>query len=232
MAPGSSGFEVVDDHFDELRVWHRDLFDAGYLGITWPVAYGGQDLDLSHQIAVAEELARADAPPTVNGLGIGLAGPALLSYGTEEQKLRYLKNMLSAEEVWCQGYSEPGSGSDLASLQTRAERSGDEYVVNGQKIWTSNGKHADWMFCLVRTDTEAPKHGGIGFLLIDMRSPGIEISPLRQMTDGSDFCQVFFTGVRVLPSSKCAGCVRRPRRSVRSWSFPVPFFGLARQLVG
>ena len=204
VAPGSSGFEVVDDHFDELRVWHRDLFDAGYMGITWPVAYGGQGLDLSHQIAVAEELARADAPPTVNGLGIGLAGPALLSYGTEEQKLRYLKNMLSAEEVWCQGYSEPGSGSDLASLQTRAERSGDEYVVNGQKIWTSNGKHADWMFCLVRTDTEAPKHGGIGFLLIDMRSPGIEISPLRQMTGGSDFCQVFFTDVRV-PAANMVG---------------------------
>jgi alkylation response protein AidB-like acyl-CoA dehydrogenase len=204
VAVGSSGFEVVDTRFAELRVWHRDLFDAGYMGITWPVEYGGQGLDLSHQLAVAEELARADAPPTVNGLGIGLAGAALLTYGTEEQKQRYLKNMLSAEQVWCQGYSEPGSGSDLASLQTRAELEGDEYRVNGQKIWTSNGKHADWMFCLVRSAPDAPKHGGIGFLLIDMRSPGIEVSPLHQITDGSDFCQVFFTDVRV-PAANMVG---------------------------
>ncbi len=204
VAPGSNGFELFDSHFEALRVWHRDLFEAGYMGITWPVEYGGRGLDVSHQLVVAEELARADAPPTVNGLGIGLAGAALLSFGTDAQKQRYLRKMLSAEEIWCQGYSEPGSGSDLASLQTRAIRDGDHYLVNGQKIWTSNGKEADWMFCLVRSDPDAPKHGGIGFLLIDMKSEGIEVAPLRQITNGSDFCQVFFTDVRV-PAENMVG---------------------------
>jgi alkylation response protein AidB-like acyl-CoA dehydrogenase len=204
VAPGSNGFDVLEKRFDELRVWHQELFRAGYLGISWPREYGGQGLDTSHEIAVAEELARADAPPTVNSLGINLCAPALLEFGTEAQKLRYLAKLLAAEEIWCQGYSEPGSGSDLASLQTRAELRGDRYVVNGQKIWTSNGRQADWMFCLARTDPEAPKHGGIGFLLIDMKSSGIQVSPLIQMTGDSDFCQVFFTDVEV-PAENMVG---------------------------
>jgi alkylation response protein AidB-like acyl-CoA dehydrogenase len=140
----------------------------------------------------------------VNLLGITLCAPALLGYGTEAQKRRFLEKLLSADEIWCQGYSEPGSGSDLASLQTRAVLDGDHYVVNGQKIWTSNGGQADWIFCLVRSDPTAPKHEGIGFLLIDMRSRGVEVSPLRQITGGQDFCQVFFTDVRV-PVSNMVG---------------------------
>jgi alkylation response protein AidB-like acyl-CoA dehydrogenase len=192
-----SSFEVTETHFDELRVWHRARYDAGYLGIQWPREYGGQGLTLQHDMVVAEEFARADAPPTLNLLGMTLCAPALLEFGSEEQKRRFLPKIVSAEEIWCQGYSEPDSGSDLASLQMRAVREGDEYVVTGQKIWSTNGKQADWNFCLVRTDSDAPKHGGIGFLLIDMHSPGIEVAPLQQLTGGSDFCQVFYNEVRV-----------------------------------
>jgi alkylation response protein AidB-like acyl-CoA dehydrogenase len=200
----ATSFEVAEERFEDLRAWHRKLFDAGYMGVSWPTEYGGQALTVAHEIARAEELERAAAPPTVNLLGISLCGPALLGYGTEVQKRRYLRKMLSAEEIWCQGYSEPGSGSDLASLQTRAELQGGEYVVNGQKIWTSYGRQADWMFCLVRTDPAAKKHDGIGFLLIDMRSPGLEVAPLKQITGGEDFCQVFFTDVRV-PAENMVG---------------------------
>jgi alkylation response protein AidB-like acyl-CoA dehydrogenase len=198
-----TGFEA-EDRFDELRVWHRQLFEAGYMGVTWPKEYGGQGLTMQHEIVRSEELQRAGAPPTVNLLGITLCAPALLGFGSEEQKQRYLRKMLSGEEVWCQGYSEPGSGSDLAGLQTRAVTDGDDYVVNGQKIWTSNGQQADWMFCLVRTDPDAKKHHGIGFLLMEMGSPGIEVAALHQMTGGTDFCQVFFSDVRV-PRSNLVG---------------------------
>ncbi len=197
----ATSFEVDEERFEDLRLWHRVLFDAGYLGVQWPTEYGGQGLSIRHEIVRAEELEAGEAPPNVNLLGITLCAPALLEFGSEEQKHRYLEKMLSGEEIWCQGYSEPGSGSDLASLQTRAELREGGYVVNGQKIWTSNGRQADWMFCLVRTDPAAPKHAGIGFLLIDMHSPGIEVSPLRQMTGGQDFCQVFFTDVRVPPEN-------------------------------
>ncbi len=202
--PAATAFEVPEERWPDLRVWHRRLFDAGYMGVAWPEEYGGQGLTAQHDLIRQEELERAEAPPTVNLLGITLCAPALLSFGSEAQKRRYLKKMLSAEEVWCQGYSEPGSGSDLASLQTRAELVGDEYVVNGQKIWTSNGRQGDWIFCLVRTDPDAKKHSGIGFLLIDMKSPGIEIAPLMQMTGDQDFCQVFFTDVRV-PAENMVG---------------------------
>ena len=193
----SATYFEAEDRFEEFRTWQRQLFDAGYMGIQWPRELGGQGLTVQHELVRAEELERAPAPSTVNLLGISLCGPALLEYGSDAQKQRYLRKMLSAEEIWCQGYSEPGSGSDLASLQTRAVLDGDQYVVNGQKIWTSNGRQADWMFCLARTDPDAPKHAGIGFLLIDMRTPGIEVTPLEQITGGQDFCQVFFSDVRV-----------------------------------
>jgi alkylation response protein AidB-like acyl-CoA dehydrogenase len=134
----------------------------------------------------------------VNLLGMTLCAPALLEFGTEKQKQRFLPKIVSAEEIWCQGYSEPGSGSDLASLQTKAVLDGDHYTVDGQKIWSTNGLQADWQFCLVRTDPQAKtKHGGIGFLLVDMHSPGVEVRTIRQMTGGADFCEVFLTGVRV-----------------------------------
>jgi alkylation response protein AidB-like acyl-CoA dehydrogenase len=193
-----------DDAFERLREWHRDLYDAGYVGVTWPKEYGGQGRGHVDNAILQEELARAEAPPTINGLGIGLCGPALIHHGTPEQKERYLRPMLRADEIWCQGYSEPGAGSDLANVSTRADRKGDTWVVNGQKIWTSQGHRADWTFCLVRTNPDAVKHGGIGFLLIDMKSPGIEIAPLVQITGARHFSQVFFKDVEV-PAENMVG---------------------------
>ncbi len=202
--PGVEYFEVCEQEFPRLRAWNATLARHRMIAVSWPREYGGRGAPAHHEAILQDEMARAGAPPTINGLGISLCGPALLHYGTEEQKRRYLAKMLSGEEVWCQGYSEPGSGSDLASLRTRAELRGDDYVVNGQKVWTTDGKYADWMFCLVRTEPEAPKHKGIGFLLIDMHSPGIEVRPLRQMTGGSEFCEVFFSDV-VVPRGNIVG---------------------------
>jgi alkylation response protein AidB-like acyl-CoA dehydrogenase len=193
-----------DDAFERLREWHRDLYDSGYVGVTWPKEYGGQGRGHIENAILQEELARADAPPTINGLGIGLCGPALIHHGTPEQKERYLRPMLRSDEIWCQGYSEPGAGSDLANVGTRADRRGDTWVVNGQKIWTSQAHRADWTFCLVRTDPDAVKHGGIGFLLIDMKSAGIEIAPLVQITGARHFSQVFFKDVEV-PAENMVG---------------------------
>jgi alkylation response protein AidB-like acyl-CoA dehydrogenase len=193
-----------DNQFEELRAWHRQLYEAGYISPAWPVEYGGQGRTQVENAILQEELTRMDAPPTVNGLGINLAGAAIIHHGTREQQQRFLRPMLRADEIWCQGYSEPGSGSDLASVQTRAELRGDRYVVNGQKIWTSGAHRADWNFCLVRTDPAAPKHDGIGFLLISMRSPGIEVQPLEQINGARNFSQVFYTDVEV-PAENMVG---------------------------
>ncbi len=190
-------FADEDAQFERLREWHQTLYDAGYVGVTWPVEYGGQGRGHIENALLQQELVSAGAPPSVNGLGISLCGPAIIHHGSEEQKRRFLRPMLRAEQMWCQGYSEPGAGSDLAGLQTRAERSGDHWIVNGQKIWTSQAHRADWIFCLVRTDPDAAKHDGIGFLLIDMKSDGIEVAPLVQMTGGRGFSQVFFKDVAV-----------------------------------
>jgi alkylation response protein AidB-like acyl-CoA dehydrogenase len=154
-------------------------------------------MDPVRQSIVNEEMVRANAPYLVGGSGLGMLGPTLISWGTEEQKKEHLPKILTAEEIWCQGYSEPGSGSDLASLRTRAEIHGDEFIVNGQKVWTSGAQYADWMFCLVRTDPEAPKHRGISYILIDMKTPGITVRPLVQMTGDRGFNEVFFDNVHV-----------------------------------
>ena len=201
---GSSYFELCATEFDRLRAWHRKLYDARFIGITWPEEYGGRNAPAHQEAILADEMIRAGAPPTINQLGITLCAPALLHYGSDAQKARYLRKLLSGEEIWCQGYSEPGSGSDLASLRTRAELKGDHYVVNGQKVWTTDGAYADWMFCLVRTEPDAPRHKGIGFLLIDVRSPGVDVRPLRQITGGSEFCEVFFNDV-VVPKENMVG---------------------------
>ena len=182
---------------EERRAWHRKLYEAGYLGMGWPKEYGGQEARPMEQAIVGEELARANAPASLNGLGIGIVAPTLIHHGTEHQKQEHVSKILTAEELWCQLYSEPNSGSDLASLQCRADVNGDEFIINGQKIWTSGAINADWGILLARTDRNAPKHQGISCIMLDMHQPGVEVRPLKQISGSSEFCEVFFTNVRV-----------------------------------
>src|SRR6266446_5763879 len=177
--------------------WHKKMHAGGWVGISWPREYGGRGATLEQQVVYAEELARTNAPGLVNGIGIGLVGPTLMHWGNEEQKQRYIPRILSADEIWCQGYSEPNAGSDVASLQTRAIEQGDYFIVNGQKVWTSDAHHADWCILLVRTDPDAPKHKGISYVLVDMHSPGVTVKPLVQITGASNFNEVFFDDVKV-----------------------------------
>lgn len=193
-----------DANFAFRRAWQRKLYDGGWVGINWPKEYGGQGATLIQQAIYAQEIARARAPQPVNGLGIGFVGPTLIHHGTEEQKKRFIPKILNAEEIWCQGFSEPNSGSDLASLQTKAVLDGDDFVVNGQKIWTSLGQYADWCILLVRSDPNAPKHRGISYLLVDMHTPGITVRPLKQITGHSEFNETFFDNVRV-PKANLVG---------------------------
>jgi len=177
------------------KQWIAKLGAKGWIAPEWPTEYGGGGLDRQHAAVLKAELKAARAP-TIGGFGTGMLGPTLLEFGTEEQKQEFLPAISRHEMLWCQGYSEPGAGSDLASLQTRAVREGDEYVITGQKIWTTGAHAADWIFCLVRTDPDAPKHEGISFILFPMRQPGVEVAPLR-LIDGTDhFSQVFFDGAR------------------------------------
>ena len=179
------------------RDWHRLRAERGWLAPTWPAEYGGAGLDAEQARVLARELRRAGARPPPISAGLSLLGPVLLARGNEAQKRRHLPGIARDQVRWCQGYSEPGAGSDLASLTTRAALDGQHYVVDGQKIWTSHADQADWMFCLVRTDPDAPKHAGISFLLIDMHSDGISVAPIRLISGPSAFCQTFFDGVRV-----------------------------------
>jgi alkylation response protein AidB-like acyl-CoA dehydrogenase len=188
---------IDEDSIKVAREWQRKLYDGGYLGISWPAEYGGQGLTIIESAIFNEEMARVRAPAPLNELGLSMGGPTILECGTEEQKKRFVKKILTCEEVWCQGFSEPGSGSDLAALQTRAVLDGDHFVVNGQKVWTSLGHISDWCMLLVRTDATAPKHRGISYLLVDMHSPGITVRPLKQMTGEAEFNQMFFEDVRV-----------------------------------
>jgi len=185
------------DTIQPLREWERALYDAGLAAVDYPAEYGGQDADPLRATVFFEEYIRAGAPRRLNRQALNLAGPTLMVVGTEEQKQRWLRNIVSCEELWCQGFSEPDAGSDLASLRTRADRHGDTYVVNGQKIWSSNGPIADWTFALVQTDPSAPKHRGISYLMIDLRSPGVEVRPTRQVDGRDDFAEVFYTDVEV-----------------------------------
>src|SRR5436853_322827 len=185
------------DRFDFLRSWQKRMYEAGWVGIHWPKAYGGRGATLVEQTIFIEEMARATAPPLINVLGVSLLGPTLIAYGTEAQKKRFLAPILSADEIWCQGYSEPNAGSDLAALRSEAVLEGDHFIVNGQKTWTSFGHFADWCFAVVRTDPAVPKHKGLTYILIDMHSPGISVRPLKQMTGDSEFNEVSFQNVTV-----------------------------------
>src|SRR6202158_2817850 len=184
-------------HWERRVAWHKQMHAGGLGGIGWPKEYCVRGATLTQQLVYGEEMSRAHAPALVNQLGTMLVGPTLIQWGTEEQKKRYVPKILSADEIWCQGYSEPNSGSDVASLQTRAVEEGDYFVVNGQKVWTSDAHHADMCILLVRTDPDAPKHKGISYLVVDMHSPGITVRPLVQITGERGFNEVFFEDVRV-----------------------------------
>ncbi len=200
-APDGQGMRA-----EKTRAWQKMLIERGYTARTIPREYGGHggEPDILKSRIIAEEFAQAQVPAGLGGQGISMLVPTLLEMGTEEQKRQFIGPTLRGETIWCQGYSEPGAGSDLASLRTRAELDGDEWVVNGQKIWTSTAQHADWIFCLVRTEPNAPKHQGISFLLFSMKTPGIEVRPLKTMTGDATFNEVFFTDVRV-PKGQIVG---------------------------
>lgn len=195
--PGFWGAQDPDAAFDRRRAWEADKARAGFAGIQWPVEYGGRGGTPGMKAIYDEEMALARVPETVNPLGLTFLAPTVMAYGTEEQKRTIIKPLLHNEVIWCQGFSEPGAGSDLAALSTRAERDGEHWIVNGQKVWTTNARHGDWMFALVRTNPDAPRHAGLSMLLIDMHSPGVEVRPLKQMSGASEFGEVFFTDVRV-----------------------------------
>lgn len=182
------------DTLDAKKAWHRKLYAAGFVGMGWPKEYGGQDATPMRQAIAADEMACANVPAPFH---VGIYGATIIHRGNAEQKMRFLEKMLSGEELWCQLYSEPNAGSDLASLRTRAEDRGDHFEVNGQKVWTSDGHLADWGLLLARTDPSAPKYNGISCFLINMRQPGVDVRRLKQITGNAEFCEVFFTRARV-----------------------------------
>ena len=194
---GFGDMEPGSERLERLRDWNRALADAGYAAIAWPVEYGGRGAGIMEQVVFAEEMSRAKAPGTLNPIGLANIAPSIMQWGTDDQKSRFLFRMLRGDDVWCQGFSEPNAGSDLASLRCRAELDGDTFVINGQKVWNTFGHLADWCELLVRTDPDVPKHKGISCLLVDMSLPGIEVRPLITITGEREFNEIFFTDVRV-----------------------------------
>ena len=186
---GSTKIKIEDP---DVTLWLDRMIEKGWTAPTWPKEFGGAGLSTEEYVVLIEEMRRIDARPALGGMGTSMIGPTLLEYGTDEQKQEHLPKIAKAEVAWCQGYSEPGSGSDLASLNTRAADSGDHYLINGQKIWTSGAQWADWMFCLVRTDPDVPKHNGISFVLLSMDQPGVTVKPIRLISGNSPFCETFF----------------------------------------
>ncbi len=185
------------EEVQRLRAWQKRMYEAGFVGMDWPPEFGGRGASVLEQIILYEEMARAESPQFVNRGALSMLGPTLMAHGAPAQQKRFLPGILTADEIWCQGFSEPNAGSDLANLQTRAVLEGDHFVVNGQKVWTSIAHVADWCFALVRTSPGPPKHKGITFLLIEMATPGITVRPLRQITGEAEFNEVFFDNVRV-----------------------------------
>ena len=201
------GFEMSDEERARFNVeWPQQLFEGGWICATWPAEYGGKGLTTMQGVVLAEEFARARAPMRGDFFGDTLVGPTILQWGTEEQKREFLPGILKGQTRWCQGFSEPNSGSDLASLKTTAVLDGDEWVINGQKVWTTGGHHADYCFLLTRTDPDAPKHAGISYLLVPMRQPGIEVRGIVQPDGTAEFCEVFFTNAKA-PKGNVVGGV-------------------------
>ena len=184
-------------HWKRLKEWHKSLYQGGWIGLTWPKEYGGRGATFIEQVIFQQELGRLNLPIGCNVLGVIMTGPALMQWGTDEQKKRYLEPILSGDEIWCEGMSEPGAGSDLAVIQTRAVLDGDNFVVNGQKVWTTIAHRADFCQLFVRTDPDLPKHKGMSALLVDMKAPGVIVSPLKQITGDAEFNEIFFEDVRV-----------------------------------
>jgi len=200
------GYRGGEQRFGDAfyRDWSRALYDAGYAGLTWPKEYGGAGAPYSFQAIFLEESARAQAPSHVGVIGLGMAGPTIMAHGTEEQKQRHLSKILSAEEIWCQGFSEPDAGSDLAAVRTRMERKGDVFVVNGQKVWSSFAHIADFCILVGLSDPDAPRYKGLTYMIVDMHAPGVEVRPLRQITGEAEFNEIFFTDVEV-PAANLLG---------------------------
>jgi alkylation response protein AidB-like acyl-CoA dehydrogenase len=217
-APRRSGDRPAGGPPDEAEAvqrakdWQATLYDAGWAGITWPKEHGGRGGTPMHQAIFEQELGRFDVSSGLFAVGIAMAGPTIMGHGTEAQKERFLSPMLRGDEVWCQLFSEPGAGSDLASLATRAVRDGDRWVVDGQKVWTSSAHVSDWAILLARTDPDLPKHKGITFFLLDMRTPGVDVRPLRQVTGVAHFNEVFLTDVEV-PAENVVGPVNEGWRT-------------------
>jgi alkylation response protein AidB-like acyl-CoA dehydrogenase len=191
--------ERIDEDllWERNKRWHKKLYENGWVGLNWPKQYGGRGATFIEQVIFQQELGRLGLPMGINVLGIIMTGPALMQWGTDEQKQRYLKPIITADEIWCEGMSEPGAGSDLASIQMRAELHGDEFIVNGQKVWTTHAQRSDFCQLFVRTDPDMPKHKGMSALLVDMRSPGVTVKPLKQITGDSEFNEIFFEDVHV-----------------------------------
>jgi alkylation response protein AidB-like acyl-CoA dehydrogenase len=196
--------EGDDSGFEFRRAWQRKLNDAGLAGISWPTEYGGRGATLIEQAIFNEETVRSRTPQAANVLALAMGGPTVIAHGTEEQRKRYLQPILSAEEIWCQGFSEPESGSDLASLKTRAVRHGDEWVVTGQKVWTTIAHHAKWCMLVARTDSAAPKHKGLTYFLMDMEQEAVGVRPLRQITGEAEFNELFIEEARI-PNENIVG---------------------------
>jgi alkylation response protein AidB-like acyl-CoA dehydrogenase len=204
--PGPEPDAGLDEVMGFRREWQRKLHEAGWAGISWPREYGGRGATMIEQAIFAAEATRQEAPAPANVLGLAMGGPVVIAHGTEDQKARYLEPILTGEEIWCQGFSEPESGSDLASLKTRAVKDGDEWVVTGQKVWTTFAQYAKWCMLVARTDPDAPKHQGLTYFLMDMEQDGVQTRPLVQITGEGEFNEVFFEEARV-PDENVVGGV-------------------------
>jgi alkylation response protein AidB-like acyl-CoA dehydrogenase len=213
------------DYVRRCREWQHTLYEGGWGAITWPTEYGGRGESSWHQAIFTQEMAKYDVSTGAFAVGIGMAGPTLIAHGSEEQKRRHLPAMLRGEAVWCQLFSEPDAGSDLAGLATRAVRDGDAFVVNGQKVWTSGAQHSDWGILIARTNVDAPKHRGITYLLVDMQTPGIDVRPLRQITGTAHFNEVYLTDV-VVPVENVVGEIDD------GWTVAHTTMGYERALIG